>query len=204
MKNQMMTKFLTVLLTGSVAVFSAQADEAYSLVNDAQGYSYIQINQDVSSFTFVSDFKSIGNGGTVGFFVYPKDLEGQALKDYIANFDANDAKFSKKVNGGLVDLGALSAGDRVGFYEDKNGHGIVRGWDFQTKHDVTYIAFDKNDGTGKDEWMSIGNITVETGSHGGNKQGGTPSGQPLPGALVMLALGGPGLGALKLRKSKKA
>lgn len=200
-----MKKFIAAIVSG-LAVCGAMADEAYTLVNDAQGYSYIQINQDLESFSFVSDFKSIGNGGTVGFFLYPAGLEGQALKDYIATFPADDAKFMKKLDGGTVDLGSLKAGDRVGFYENKNGHGIVRGWDFQTKNGTTYIAFDKNGGKGKDEWMSIENISAGvagTGGGAGDGTGdGTPSGAPLPGALVMLALGGAGFGALKLKRNK--
>ena len=195
-----MNKIIAMLASG-LAICGAKADDAYALVNDAQGYSYIQINQDLDSFSFVSDFKSIGGGGTVGFFLYPEGLEGQKLKDYIANYDQFDKEFGKNLTGGRVDLGALKAGDRVGFYENKNGHGIVRGWDFQTKHDVTYIAFDKNGGKGKDEWMSIEDITANV-TGGGSGNGGAPSGQPLPGALVMLALGGAGLGTLKLKKSK--
>ena len=199
-----MKKMIAVLVS-SLAVCGAMAEETYTLVNDPQGYSYIQINQDIDSFTFVSDFKSIGNGGSVGFFVYPQGLEGQALKDYIAKFPANSAEFMKKENGGKVDLGSLKSGDRVGFYEDKNGHGIVRGWDFQTKNGTTYIAFDKNNGSGKDEWMSIENITASVsggGAGSGSGNGGTPSGAPLPGALAMLALGGAGFGALKLKRNK--
>lgn len=185
-------KILAVLLTG-LTVFGVQAEEAYSLVNDAQGYSYIQINQDVSDFSFVSDFKSIGNSGMVGFFVYPAGLEGQALKDYIAKFPADDAKFAKHINDGTVDLGALKEGDRVGFYLDRKNGDLVRGWDFQSKNGTTYIAFDKNGGKGKDEWMSIADVKTDTDR---------PSGQPLPGALAMLLLGGVGLGAVK--KFRKA
>lgn len=126
-----MNKIIAMLASG-LAICGAKADDAYALVNDAQGYSYIQINQDLDSFSFVSDFKSIGGGGTIGFFLYPEGLEGQKLKDYIANYDQFDKEFGKSLTGGRVDLGALKAGDRVGFYENKNGHGIVRGWDFQT------------------------------------------------------------------------
>lgn len=195
-----MKKYLAVLVSG-LAVCGAKADDAYALVNDAQGYSYIQINQDLDSFSFASDFGSIGGGGTIGFFLYPEGLEGQALKDYIANFDANDAKFAKHVNDGRIDFGSLKAGDRVGFYEDKKGHGIVRGWSFETDKGTTYIAFDKNGGKGKDEWISIEDVSANV-TGGGSGSGDAPSGQPLPGALVMLALGGAGLGALKLKKAK--
>ena len=185
----MNNKILAVMLSG-LAAFGATAEDAYTLVNDAQGYSYIQINQDVSDFSFVSDFKSIGNSGKVGFFVYPAGMEGKDLKDYIAGFKADNAQFGKHVNGGLVDLGALKEGDRIGFYLERNNGDLIRGWSF--KENNTYIAFDKNKGHGKDEWMSIGDISVT----------GNPSGQPLPGALAMLLLGGAGLGVVK--KFKKA
>lgn len=165
--------------------------EPYELVNDAKGYSYIKINEDVGSFTFKSDFKSIGNSGKVGFFVYPNDLEGDALKKYINEAADDNAMFGKKINDGIVDLGALKAGDRVGFYLDRNNGRLVRDWSFETKHGTTYIAFDKNGG-GKDEWMPISDIKTTPGE--------TPAGQPLPGALALFALAGAGFGTMKLRK----
>ena len=188
-----MKKILFMISVLAAAV--SQAEEAYEFVNDVAGYSYIKINQDLASFSFQSDFKSIGNSGKVGFFVYPGDLEGQALKDYIAKVPAEDAIFGKKINHGIVDLGALKAGDRVGFYLDRNNGDLVRAWDFETKHGVTYIAFDKNGG-GKDEWMSIGNVTADTDVT-------VPAGAPLPGALAMLVLGGLGVGGLKMRSRKR-
>ena len=187
-------KKMIAIGTMALALTGVCADEAFTLVNDAQGYSYIQINEDLGSFKFTSDFKSIGNSGKVGFFIYPDGLSGQALKDYIANIPADNAQFAKKINGGVVDLGALKAGDRVGFYLDRNNGDIVRNWDFATKHDTTYIAFDKNGG-GKDEWMSITDVKT-SGTEG-------PSGQPLPGVLAMLALGGLGIGAVKAKKKAK-
>lgn len=193
-----MNKMILAVLVSGLAVAGARADAAYSLVNDKAGYSYIQINQDVSDFSFFSDFKSIGNSGKVGFFVYPDGLTGDKLKDYIAKNPADDAKFGKHVDGGRVDLGELKEGDRVGFYLERNNGHLVRGWSFETDHKgVTYIAFDKNGGKGKDEWMSIADIKT-TSVPGG--EGGTPSGQPLPGLVAMLALGGAGLGAYKFKK----
>ena len=192
-----MKKMLLGALVLAATVVSA--GEAYSFVNDANGYSYIQINEDLDSFAFHSDFKSIGNSGKVGYFVYPEGLEGQALKDYINNAADDNAIFKKKINDGLVDLGALKAGDRVGFYLDRNNGDLVRLWDFQEKNGTTYIAFDKNGGTGKDEWMSIGDVTTKAAEN-------TPgtAGAPLPGALAILLLGGLGAGGMKLRaRSKK-
>ena len=179
------------------AMFVKAAD-AYSFVNDPNGYSYIQINEDLDSFAFKSTFKSIGNSGKVGFFVYPDGLEGQELKDYIAKNPADNAQFKKGINDGLVDLGALKAGDRVGFYLHRNNGDLIRLWDFQEKHGTTYIAFDKNGGKGKDEWMDIGDVTAKAAEVGP----GT-AGAPLPGALAILLLGGLGAGGMKFGKRAK-
>ncbi|MCQ2390316.1 MAG: hypothetical protein MJ240_02730 [Kiritimatiellae bacterium] len=189
-----------LVAAAALTLMAAKAEDAYALVNDAKGYSYIQINEDLDSFKFTSDFKSIGNSGKVGFFVYPEGLEGDALKKYINEAADDNAMFGKQINHGEVDLGALKAGDRVGFYLDRNNGRLVRDWSFETKHGTTYIAFDKNGG-GKDEWMPINNVTTTAAGSG---SGDAPAGQPLPGALAMLALGGLGAGVAKLRGKKKA
>ncbi len=101
----------------SMIMFSSYCDTdkpAYELVNDEKGFSYIQINADMEDFSFKSDFKSIGNSGMVGYFIYPNGLNDEEMKAYIEKVDI-EAKFSKKINGGLVDLGTLKAGDKVGF-----------------------------------------------------------------------------------------
>lgn len=186
-----MNKLITVIMLG-LSFTSFCDDKPYELVNDNNGYSYIQINDNLDSFSFKSDFKSIGNSGSVGYFVYPHGLTGDALKEYIAKFDNIDPKFSKKTNDGLVEIKNLSAGDRIGFYLSRKNGDLIRIWNFETHNDITYIAFDKNGG-GKDEWMSVGKIETHT-----------PSGQPLPGMLPMLLLGlggiGYGIGAKRKRK----
>lgn len=165
------------------------AGEFYSLVNDANGYSYLQINKDMDAFSFNSDFKSIGNSGKVGVFKYEAGLEGQALKDYIAGYDAVDAKYMKKINDGEVVIGDVKAGDRVGFYLQRNNGDLVREWDFAEWNGGIYIGFDKNDNkqSSKDEWMSVGKVSYNTGT-------------PLPGPLAVLLVGGLVVGFRKLRK----
>lgn len=177
-----MKKIIATVMLAFMSTFS-YSKNAYEFVNDPNGYSYIQINEDLESFSFKSDFKSIGNSGKVGFFLYEKGLEGQALKDYIAKNPANNAQFKKGINDGIVDLGALKSGDRVGFYLDRNNGDLVRLWDFQELHGVTYIAFDKNGGKGKDEWMSVGDITAKVAEMPNT------AGAPLPPAWVII-LGG--------------
>lgn len=175
-------KILTMVLTTMMMIFVGFAQNPYELVNDTKGYSYIKINEDVGSFTFKSDFKSIGNSGKVGFFVYPNDLEGDALKKYINEAADDNAMFGKKINDGEVDLGALKAGDRVGFYLNRNNGILVRDWNFETRNGTTYIAFDKNDGKGKDEWMPISDIKTMPANN--------PNGQPLPGTTLMFIVAG--------------
>lgn len=180
-----------------LAAGAAFAQEAYTLVNDDAGYSYIQINSDLDSFSFKSDFKSVGNSGKVGFYVYPETLTGDALKDYISAYPATDAKFAKHIDGGTINLGGLKAGDRVGFYLDRKNGDIVRSWNFADKHGTTYIEFNKNGiGSSKDEWISMADIKATVA---------TPhiSGQPLPGLMAVLLLAGGVMGAGSVRRRRR-
>ena len=129
----------------------------YELVNGADGFSYIRINQDIESFAFKSDFKSIGNSGIVGYYV---------------NGEKSDASFSKKNN--ELTISGLKSGDQVAFWLLRKNGDLLQAFRFEEFHNKTYIAFDKNGG-GKDEWMSIDNIETKS-----------PSGQPLPFMPLLL------------------
>lgn len=179
-------------LASTLMTFGAFADDAYTLVTKKDGSSYIQINKDLDSFSFNSDFKSIGNSGKVGYVVYSQDLHDDQLADYLKTHSGK-AEFAKKINDGLVDLGALKAGDRVGFYLDRKNGETVYATAFVTKHGTDYLEFDKNGGSGKDEWMSIEGVKAV---------GSVPTGAPLPGALAVLLVGGIGAGAMKLRRHR--
>ncbi len=178
----------------STGAFAAEPFEFVTAAN-GNGFAYIQINEDLDSFSFHSDFKSIGNSGKVGYYLYPDGLSGKELADYVkATVAAGDAEFAKKIDSGLVDLGALKAGDRVGFFLDRNNGDTVSTWDFAEKHGVTYIDFTKNGvGSSKDEWMSISDPVAKVHA---------PAGAPLPGVLAVLLVGGMGAGALKLRRRR--
>ena len=100
--------------------------------------------------------------------------------------NANNPEFGKHVNGGVVDLGSLKVGDRVGFYEVRPNGGTYTHSTFKEWKDQTWLAFDKNDNHGKDEWLSIAEIAVQEAD--GNI--GALSGAPLPGILAILLVGG--------------
>lgn len=191
MKRGFMGKVAVGAVAATLAVFGAIADDgAYTLVTKENGSSYIQINQDLDAFSFKSDFKSIGNSGKVGYVKYSQDLSDGELSDYLKSH-AGSAEFAKKINGGLVDIGAVSAGDRIGFFLERNNGDTIYESYFVAKHGKDYLEFDKNGGTGKDEWMSIEGVSAV---------GHVTSGGPLPGALAVFLVGG--LGALKLRKRR--
>ncbi len=193
MKEVTLTRAAFIAAAAALTTFGSFADEpAYQLVTKENGYSYIQINQNLDSFSFHSDFKSIGNSGKVGYVVYSQDLNDDQLGDYL-KANAGNAEFAKKINNGLVDLGALNAGDRVGFYLDRNNGDVIYTTSFAEKHGTDYLDFTKNGtGSSKDEWMSISNV----------KAVARTSGAPLPGLLAVFLVGGLGAGALKMRKRR--
>ena len=182
-----------VMAAVMAATFSLFAEEAYTLVNkdsgNGYGYSYIQINQDLDSFSFKSDWHSLGNAGQVGYVVYTSDMSDEQMAAAMEQGSHPPApEFQKHVNDGVVDLGSLKAGDRIGFYEVRPNEGVYTMSAFKDWKGETWLAFDKNDGSGKDEWMTITDVSaVPT----------TPTGAPLPGALAVLLVGGLGAGAMK-------
>ena len=191
-----MKKILTFLII-SILTINIFGQNIFEFVNHEDGYSYIQINKNVESFTFKSDFKSIGNSGKVGFVIYTSDLSQDQLKDYL-KAHADNAQFSKHENNGIVNLGSLSAGDRVGFYLERNNGDVIYETMFTEKHGTDYLEFSKNGvGSSKDEWMSIGNIQTKE-----SVPSESPSGAPLPGTLAVLIVGVVGAGAYKAGKKK--
>ncbi len=193
MKQNVVVKAAVGAIAATLMAFGAVADEAYTLVTKENGSSYIQINQDLDSFSFHSDFKSIGNSGKVGYVVYSQDLTDDQLGDYL-RAHAGNAEFGKKIDHGLVDLGSLSAGDRVGFFLERNNGDTIYTTAFATKHGTDYLDFTKNGtGSSKDEWMSISNVKAV---------GHVTAGGPLPGVLAVLLIGGLGAGSMKLRKRR--
>lgn len=205
-----MKKTLMNSMIAACAAFAVHANDAFTFVNDGNyGYSYIQINQDLDSFSFKSDWHSLGNAGKVGYVVYTADMSDSARAAYM-EANANNPEFQKSINNGMVDVGALKEGDRVGFYEVRPNGGTYTQSAFKELHGKQVLAFDKNGGGGKDEWMSIEDISAQTASGtdgntggGSGSSSGAPSGAPLPGALAVILVGAVGAGAWKVGKKQQ-
>ena len=180
-----MTKIavMAAALAASVATF---AENAFEFKVDGAGHSYLQINQDMKDFTFASNFGSVGNSGAVGYKVNGETRKGET--------------YTKK--DGKISMSNLSAGDRIDFYLVRKNGQRIEGWEYMDK--AGKINFMKNGGTdhghagpGKDEWINFGEATITGFDY-------QEAGGPLPGALVVLLLGGAGLGGAKLRKRRAA
>lgn len=202
-------KNIISMIALAIAASAATAGDAFTFVNDGDyGYSYIQINQDLDSFSFKSDWHSLGNAGRVGYVVYTSDMSDSDRAVYM-EANANNPEFRKSVNDGVLDLGSLKAGDRVGFYEVRPNATYTQSA-FKELHGQQVLAFDKNGGSGKDEWMSIEDISAVESGGGGNSGGGSgggggadaPSGAPLPGAVAMLLVGCVGASAFMFGRQK--
>ena len=167
------------------------AGNAFEFVNSADGYSYIQINDNLESFTFTPDWHSLGNAGRVGYVVYTSDMSAEERAAYI-EANANNPQFGKKINNGIVSIGSLNAGDKVGFYEVRPNGSVYTHTSFEDWKVEKWLAFDKNGGHGKDERMSISGIKTSSAA---------PNGAPLPGTLAMLLVGG--VGAYCISKNKR-
>ena len=146
---------IALLIAASVAV----AEELFTFVNDGDGYgySYIRINQDLDSFSFSSDWHSLGNVGKVGYVVYTADMSEIDCAAYM-EANANNPEFGKNINGGVIDLGALKAGDRVGFYEVRPNGSTYTQSAFKEWKNQLWLAFYKGGSDTKDEWMTIEDI----------------------------------------------
>ena len=189
------------MVAAAAATLSLFADSAYEFVTkdngNGYGYSYIKINQNLDSFSFKSDWHSLGNAGKVGYVVYTSDMSDEQMAAYMEQSSHPPApEFQKSINDGVVDLGSFKAGDRVGFYEVRPNGGIYTMSAFKEWNGETWLAFDKNAGAGKDEWMSITDVSAVPPS--------VPTGAPLPGVLAVLLIGGLGAGSMKLRKRNRS
>lgn len=185
-----MKKQLTILFS-SILVINVFGQESFEFVNSTDGYSYIQINENIESFTFTPDWHSLGNAGKVGYVIYTSDMNAEDRATYM-EANANNPQFGKKINNGIVNFGPLNTGDKVGFYEERPNGSIYTHTSFEDWKDETWLAFDKNGGHGKDEWMSISGIQITSSE--------APNGAPLPGVLAIIFAGG--IGATMLKKKK--
>lgn len=162
---------------------SAFAAAQYSITYGGPGSNgSINVLSDLSSFSFTTDFGSIGGSASIGYYTYT---------DNINNVTYGTQTFGKK-DGETVDLGAFVEGQHIGFYLERNNGQKVTDFFFKEQNGILTLTFNKNGGHGGDETIALAGITAITDS--------APSGQPLPGVLAALLIGGATFGVLRLRR----
>lgn len=90
------------MVAAAAATLSLFADSAYEFVTkdngNGYGYSYIKINQDLDSFSFKSDWHSLGNAGKVGYVVYTSDMSDEQMAAYMEQSSHPPAPNSKRTS----------------------------------------------------------------------------------------------------------
>ncbi len=145
----------------------------------------LNILEDVSSLTFRTDFGSVGNSGSVGYYVYTTDPAA-----------AVDGSLSFTKPDGQIVLPALKAGEKVGFYLTRANQRKLTLFNFVEDKKGLYLDFYKNGGAGKSERMLLVPVSSEQKPSG-------PSGQPLPGVLATLAVGLTALGVRRRLRRRR-
>lgn len=144
----------------------------------------ISVLENLESLSLQVSFKSAGGAG-LGYYTY---------RDEPSKNTPGDRLFGKQ-DGGTIDLGPFAAGDNIGFFLKRKNGSIVSDFSFLEKDGVLYLTFDKNGGSGGDEFVQIGSITATPSAP-------APSGQPLPGVVAALAVGGMAVAAGRWRRLK--
>lgn len=144
----------------------------------------ISVLENLESLSLQVSFKSAGGAG-IGYYTY---------RDEPSKNTPGDRLFGKQ-DGGTIDLGPFAAGDNIGFFLKRKNGSIVSDFSFLEKDGVLYLTFDKNGGSGGDEFVQIGSITATPSAP-------APSGQPLPGVVAALAVGGMAVAAGRWRRRK--
>ena len=120
--------------------FSVSAQ--YSITYGGPGSNgSINVLSDLSSFSFTTDFGSIGGSASIGYYTYT---------DNINNVTYGTQTFGKK-DGGTVDLGAFVEGQHIGFYLERNNGQKVTDFFFKEQNGILTLTFNKNGGHGGDE-----------------------------------------------------
>ena len=144
----------------------------------------ISVLENLESLSLQVSFQSAGGAG-LGYYTY---------RDEPSKNTPGDRLFGKQ-DGGTIDLGPFAAGDNIGFFLKRKNGSIVSDFSFLEKDGVLYLTFDKNGGSGGDEFVQIGSITATPSAP-------APSGQPLPGVVAALAVGGMAVAAGRWRRRK--
>ena len=135
---------ISTFLMGTVAAMTASADGIFSYKTSADGYSYIEINHDVESFTFeVAGYGSSVYDGRVSYFLYNGDESpaASAFKTKTSLFGGK-TQTPTAVDGAVklergdrapVTFENLKAGDKIGFslYDTDGKYVNQFDWNFE-------------------------------------------------------------------------
>lgn len=188
MKKHFIAFFAVLSAVASFAAVQYEADGLFQFnYGDLAGGSSILILADLESLTLSTDYGSVGNSAKVGYIVY--DADGTVAA-------RSEAQFHKQLapSNDIV-LANLSAGQSIGFFLERNNGDVIGDFVFAEVAGHVALQFAKNGKlSGNSETLVfLGVSAIEA-----------PQGQPLPGVLVTLLVGGTVIGGtLGLRNRLK-
>lgn len=192
-----MKKFLIVaiglFLTANSLLAAYQYDNYLTLTGN--GYLVGQDSNLTLNVISWNDWKTSAITDWQGLIVEATDASGNVTTNTVA------------ITGNSINIGNVNAGDTLKFYltgtqgtTNTGGYGNWgSGWDTSVgTYEYVYFA-----GNYMDASSSTSNyISVAFQITGGPATGPAPTGQPLPGALAALLVGGAGAGAFAFRRKK--
>lgn len=178
-----MKKLLVGLILFAVGMVPAFAAYQYDINSDGIG-----INENLSLVIHVTGNDLFKNFDQFGYTV--QNADGTTRSE---TFNLAD------VNGKQFEFGNFTAGEKVGFFVVKNG---VVTTDFELSgHSDAQSLLSFYTASGK-VYTSF-RIQVAAGEYTGKTDGNAPSGQPLPGVLAAVLIGGGAIGAMRLRRRRR-
>ena len=172
-----------LIFTAVLAAFAGSLFAAYQYEIEPDG---IKVNEDMSLTIHVTDNSFFKNYDKFGYTVTNADGTTRTQ-----SFDINDATGKK------FDLGDFTTGAKVDFFVEA-GNSIYNQLSLTEKNvELTYLNV--SNGSINDTFK----IQIDGGAYHGPKPP-KPAGQPLPGVLAALLLGGGTVGAIVLKRKRAA
>lgn len=189
-----MKKFFAAIFVFSLAAvclaavqYDAEGLFKFNFGGLAGNDSSILILANLESLALSTDYGSVGNSGKVGYIVY--DADGAVAA-------RSEALFHKQLQpSNDIVISNLMTGQSIGFFLEQSNGRVEENFMFFERGGNAYLQFARNGSfSGNSEAFMISGVRASA-----------PTGQPLPGALVTLLVGGSAIGGLLgLRRRLKA